>query len=135
MNMLVASFWEGLVHATGFALLGIVVYLALRRWSPAAGALAAGSSLGVMAMVAILAFCPWPRWVTGQLARDAASGDREFQSPGALKRGAMEVPATRPDQVAARSSPAAEGIASQPLSAEKPRMAFGVSPDPGLGVG
>jgi hypothetical protein len=60
--MLVTGLWEGLTHATGFALLGIVVYLALRRWSPAAGALAAASSLVVMAMVAILAFCPWPRW-------------------------------------------------------------------------
>ena len=65
MNLLVASFWEGLVHATAFALLGILVYLVLRRWSPAAGALAAGSSLVVMAVVAILAFCPWPRWVPG----------------------------------------------------------------------
>ena len=42
--------------------LGILVYLALRRWSPAAGALAAAASLVVMALVAVLAFCPWPRW-------------------------------------------------------------------------
>ncbi len=66
MNVLVASFWEGLIHATGFSMLGIVVYLALRRWSPAAGALAAAASLVVMVLVALLGFCPWPRWEAGQ---------------------------------------------------------------------
>ena len=62
MNALGAIFWEGVLHATAFALLGIMVYLVLRRWSPAAGALGAASTLVVMTFVSALAFCPWPRW-------------------------------------------------------------------------
>jgi len=51
-----------IVHATGFALLGSLFYLGLRRWSPAAGALAAGSSLVIMSLVSIVVLSPWPRW-------------------------------------------------------------------------
>ena len=39
-----------IAHATGFAIVGTLFYLALRRWSPAAGALAAGSSIVIMAL-------------------------------------------------------------------------------------
>ena len=46
--------------------LGSLVYLALRRWSPAAGSLAAGSSLVIMALVSIVVLGPWPRWWTGR---------------------------------------------------------------------
>jgi Protein of unknown function (DUF1559)/BlaR1 peptidase M56 len=51
-----------IVHATGFALLGSLFYLGLRRWSPAAGALAAGSSLVIMSLVSIVVLSPWPQW-------------------------------------------------------------------------
>jgi hypothetical protein len=51
-----------IVHATGFALLGSLFYLGLRRWSPAAGALAAGSSLVIMSLVSIAVLSPWPQW-------------------------------------------------------------------------
>jgi hypothetical protein len=51
-----------IVHATGFALLGSLFYLGLRRWSPDAGALAAGSSLVIMSLVSIVVLSPWPQW-------------------------------------------------------------------------
>ena len=86
MSMLVASFWEGLFHATAFAMLGIVVYFASRRLSPAAGALAAGSSLCVMAMVAILAFCPWPRWGSGRSFETLRSAIVDSRPPRRLNR-------------------------------------------------
>ena len=40
---------SGRSHATGFAVIGSMAYLALRRWSPAAGVLAAAASLIIMA--------------------------------------------------------------------------------------
>jgi beta-lactamase regulating signal transducer with metallopeptidase domain len=60
--MAAAILWEGGVHATAFALLGILVYLVWRRWSPAAGSLAAATTLVLMTLVSVLSFCPWPRW-------------------------------------------------------------------------
>ncbi len=117
MNMLLASVWEGLIHATGFALLGIVVYLALRRWSPAAGALAAASSLVVMAMVGFLAFCPWPRWGPSNSLERLRLAIVNSRSP-------IEVQATPTDRAATNSSTATERIASQPPSSEKTTMAF-----------
>jgi hypothetical protein len=51
-----------IVHATGFAVIGSLFYLGLRRWSPAAGALAAGSSLVIMSLVSIVVLSPWPHW-------------------------------------------------------------------------
>ena len=54
--MAAATLWEGVVHATAFALLGILVYLVWRRWSPAAGSLAAASTLVLMTFVSVLSF-------------------------------------------------------------------------------
>jgi prepilin-type processing-associated H-X9-DG protein len=65
MSLLIAMLWEGMIHATGFAVVGIVVYLGLRRWSPAAGALGAAATLLVMASLSLLSFSPWPRWEAG----------------------------------------------------------------------
>ncbi|MHB1561171.1 MAG: DUF1559 family PulG-like putative transporter [Isosphaeraceae bacterium] len=73
MNALGLLLVGSIAHATAFAVLGIVAYLALRRWGPAAGALAAGSSLGIMAAVAVLVISPWPRWWTLGLNRPAES--------------------------------------------------------------
>jgi hypothetical protein len=62
VNVLGSVFGESILHATSFAFVGSVLYLGLRRWSPAAGALLAASTLIVMALVSALAFLPWPRW-------------------------------------------------------------------------
>ena len=62
MNALGLILVGSVVHATGFALLGSLFYLGLRRWSPAAGALAAGSSLVIMSLVSIVVLSPWPEW-------------------------------------------------------------------------
>ncbi len=51
-----------IAHATAFAVIGSMAYLALRRFSPAAGALAAASSLMITALVSIIVLGPWPRW-------------------------------------------------------------------------
>jgi hypothetical protein len=66
MNTLGSLLTDSAARATGFAVLGIVFYLVLRRWSPAAGALGALSALAVMAMVWVLAFLPLPRWDLGK---------------------------------------------------------------------
>ena len=62
MNALVAIFWQGVLHATAFALFGIMVYLILRRWSPAAGALGAASTLVVMVAGLGPHACSVARW-------------------------------------------------------------------------
>ena len=64
MNALGMMLVGSIAHATLFAIAGIAAYLALRRWGPAAGSLAAWPSLAVMAMVSIVALSPWPRWWT-----------------------------------------------------------------------
>jgi beta-lactamase regulating signal transducer with metallopeptidase domain len=51
----------GILHATGFAVIGSMAYLALRRWSPAAGVLATVASLIIMALVSMAALAPVPR--------------------------------------------------------------------------
>jgi prepilin-type processing-associated H-X9-DG protein len=56
--MLISS----IAHATVFALLGSLVYLALRRWSPASGAFAASASIAIMTLVFLIVLGPWPRW-------------------------------------------------------------------------
>jgi hypothetical protein len=65
VNILGTFLLEGAVRATAFALLGTLVYLIMRRWSPAAGSLTAASTLVLMSVVSLLAFCPWPRWGPG----------------------------------------------------------------------
>ena len=124
MNVLVASFWEGLIHATGFSMLGIVVYLALRRWSPAAGALAAAASLVVMVLVALLGFCPWPRWGAGQSLESMRLAIVNSSLPRDRGR-AIPAPVARPAALATRASLVAEEDGMQALAPEKPSMAFG----------
>jgi hypothetical protein len=62
VNALSFMILGAIAHATGFAVIGSLFYLALRRVSPAAGSLAAGSSLAIMALVSLIALGPWPRW-------------------------------------------------------------------------
>jgi hypothetical protein len=68
-----------IAHATVFAVIGSIAYVALRRWIPAAGALAAGSSLVITAIVSIIAVGPWPRWwifTTGQIGQSTETASR-----------------------------------------------------------
>jgi hypothetical protein len=65
-----------IVHATVFAIVGSGAYLAIRRWGPAAGSLAAGSSLGMMVLVSIIVLSPWPRWWTLRIDRPAVVADK-----------------------------------------------------------
>jgi len=51
-----------IAHATGFAIVGTLVYLALRRFGPAAGALVSSTSIVIMALVSLIVLGPWPRW-------------------------------------------------------------------------
>jgi prepilin-type processing-associated H-X9-DG protein len=64
MNALGLMLLGSIIHATGFAMLGILVYLGLRRRGPAAGSLAAGSTLLIMVLVSLIVLSPWPRWWT-----------------------------------------------------------------------
>jgi len=72
-----------MAQATGFALIGTVVYLAWRRISPAAGSLAAGSCLLVMSLVSLFAFLPWPRW---WIVAPVKSGTSAASSADTLER-------------------------------------------------
>ncbi|HUY35723.1 MAG TPA: DUF1559 domain-containing protein [Pirellulales bacterium] len=77
MNTLGTAVVWGVLQVTLFSLVGAVVYTLARRRGPAAGALAATASLTVAIVVSVLAFSPWPRWLTvapgaGAQAADAA---------------------------------------------------------------
>ena len=101
MNLLEVSLLEGAIRATVFALAGILVYLIMRRWSPAAGSLTAASTLVVMGVVSLLALSPWPRWaprfsierlhvpmVEAMANREIAAPRESNDSPGASPSGA-----------------------------------------------
>jgi prepilin-type processing-associated H-X9-DG protein len=76
VNTLGLMLLGSIVHATAFAALGISAYLALRRWGPAAGSLAAGSCLLIMVAVSMVAMSPWPRWWTLAPESQAPAGNR-----------------------------------------------------------
>ncbi|MFI5459683.1 MAG: M56 family metallopeptidase [Isosphaerales bacterium] len=62
MNTISLMLLGSIAHATGFAIAGTLVYMALRRFGPAAGALASSTSIVVMALVSLVVLGPWPRW-------------------------------------------------------------------------
>ena len=64
MNALGLMLLGSIAHATVFALVGAVLYLAVRRSSPATGSFAAGACLLIMAIVSVVVLGPWPRWWT-----------------------------------------------------------------------
>ena len=64
MNELGLTLLGSIAHATAFVLIGTLIYLALRRFSPAAGAFTASSSLLIMAIVSVVVLSPWPAWWT-----------------------------------------------------------------------
>jgi hypothetical protein len=80
VNALGVLILGSIVHATGFAVIGSMAYLVIRRWSPAAGALAATSSLAITAMVSLIVLSPWPRWWSFVADRPARSS--AISSPG-----------------------------------------------------
>ena len=82
MNALGLLISGGILHATGFAVIGSMAYLALRRWGPAAGVLAAVASLIIMALVSMAALAPLPRWSTITMGH---AGSRE-PTPQAIAR-------------------------------------------------
>jgi len=85
MNTLGTAVVWGIVQVTLFSLVGAVVYALARRRGPAAGALAATASLVMAVVVSVLAFSPWPRWLTmaprtgekaANIEQDAAETDQ-----------------------------------------------------------
>ncbi len=64
MNALGLMLLGSIAHATVFASVGAVLYLALRRSNPATGSLAAAACLLIMAIVSVIVLTPWPRWWT-----------------------------------------------------------------------
>ncbi len=115
MNALGLLLVGSIAHATAFAVLGMGAYLALRRWGPAAGALAAGSSLGVMAAVAVLVISPWPRWWTLGLNRPA--------SPAPRIAAAEAVSSPLPSDVKAPAAPdRAPDVPSIPAATDAPNL-------------
>ena len=92
MNLLEVSLLEGGIRATVFALAGILVYLIMRRWSPAAGSLTAASTLVVMGIVSLLALNPWPRWAPRfsierlHVPMVEAMANREIAAPAEVER-------------------------------------------------
>ena len=109
MNTLGLILLGSIAHVTGFAAVGMLVYLALRRWGPAAGSLAAGSSLLIMVLVSLIGLGSWPRWWTfdpeGLIAK--APGDLRTEAPPEPSSPAQEgdeVP-RRARSSAPRSSP------------------------------
>ena len=120
MNTLGLTLLESIAHATGFAVVGMLAYLALRRLGPAAGSLAAGSSLLIMVLVAMVVLSPWPRWWTlaAEDLRVEAIELRAAAPPGNSS-------ATRADAETSPSPPTAMPADSQPA---RPRYAFSAQP-------
>ena len=90
---------------------GIGAYLAIRRWGPAAGSLAAGSSLLIMALVSIVVLGPWPRWWT--LATDRPSNVVSRPDPPAGTMAEASGQADR-DPTAPRATPPAPPSDARP---------------------
>ena len=110
MNALGLTLLGTITHATAFAFFGAILYVALRRSSPAAGALAAGSSLLIMAIVSAFSFGAWPRWYT-------------FTAPGVMAPAPAPV-STEPSRVKARL-PGADVWAGGSPDATDSRMSSG----------
>ncbi len=100
MNALGLALLGSIAHATVFASLAAILYLALRRASSAAGALAAGASLLFMAIVSAIALGPWPVWYT--IAAPAIV--RPSPGPTSIDSSASLV--SQPDQGSAGAAPA-----------------------------
>jgi hypothetical protein len=93
LNTLGLTLLGSIAHATVFAFLGAMFYLALRRSSPAAGALAAGSCLLFMAIVSAIVLGPWPHWYTIAAPTNVALSG----SPASTENSGLRRALPRPD--------------------------------------
>jgi hypothetical protein len=91
MNFLEVSLIDGATRATAFAVAGIIFYLNMRRWSPAAGSLTAAATLVLMGVVSLLALCPWLRLPIERLRRPA------IETIAGRKAAVLEVPEVQPN--------------------------------------
>ncbi|HJT34591.1 MAG TPA: M56 family metallopeptidase [Pirellulales bacterium] len=104
MNTLGVSLVWCVVQATMFTSIGLVVYYAARRRSPAMAAAAVASTLFVLAAVSALAFFPWPRWYTlGQVAPGPVPGGSDVEFSANADGPATRAGATDADQPATRA--------------------------------
>jgi len=114
MNTISLMLLGSIAHATGFAIVGTLVYLALRRFGPAAGALVSSSSIVIMALVSLIVLGPWPRWwvlAPKELARAKSASSADI---------GQAVPALH-DRAEGGSSPRPIVDASQRPAAPSPR--------------
>jgi beta-lactamase regulating signal transducer with metallopeptidase domain len=108
MNALGILLAGSIAHATLFAIAAVVAYLAIRRSGPAAGSLAAGASLGIMALISIVVLSPWPRWWTFDVVKPSstAAGIRDTVArDSALSAGPGDLDPTRLAPPRARIEP------------------------------
>jgi hypothetical protein len=89
------------LHVTIFAIGGGLVYLALRRSSPAAGALAAGACLVAIVLVSVMTATPWPGFWTIDVRRL----ERRLTRPPGAAPATVDSPQS-PAIVPARDTPA-----------------------------
>ena len=122
MNTLGLTLLGSIAHATGFAMVGMLAYLALRRLGPAAGSLAAGASLLIMSIVALVALGPWPRWWTFA-PEDLASAGRGDP------RAAPPLELSPPARDGAERSPRPTAALPAASSPSEPRGPISLQPD------
>ncbi|HEV3004659.1 MAG TPA: DUF1559 domain-containing protein [Pirellulales bacterium] len=89
MNTLGTAVVWGAVQVTLFSLVGTAIYAFARRRGPAAGALAATASLTVAVAVSLLAFSPWPRWLTVAPRAGGQVAEIEPRSDDAVRTAVM----------------------------------------------
>jgi beta-lactamase regulating signal transducer with metallopeptidase domain len=105
---------SGAAHATAFAIIGCIAYLAIRRVSPAAGSLAAAASLVIMAAVSLIALVPLPAWWVLTI--------------GPTTRQAAVISLSTPSDLQAKHHRGRAGLPSEPVDLAEPQM---LSPVPG----
>ena len=131
MNAIGLMLLGSIAHATAFVLIGTLIYLALRRFSPAAGAFTASSSLLIMAIVSVVVLSPWPAWwritAPGSAARlpgsdapvaslDQALLTRENGSSGATNVADARGLARRSEALGPRRAVGLDGVPGRVLS-------------------
>jgi len=117
MNTLGTAVVWGVVQVTLFSLVGAVVYALARRRGPAAGALAATASLAVVMAVTVLAFSPWPRWLTVAPRAGEPTGTGETDAANTLDA-AAGAPSDRSGEAAGAAPKSTRPAAGANLAGE-----------------
>jgi hypothetical protein len=122
VNWLGWLIFSGAAHATAFAIIGCIAYLAIRRLSPAAGSLAAAASLVIMAAVSLISLVPLPGWwmlTIGPTTRQAAVVSLSTPSDLQAKhhRGRPGLPSGPVDLAEPQTLSAVPGDETPPISA------------------